>query len=236
MAVGSKIAPWYRDPLSWLCLLLLGPVIAYSLLQLIGFDRLASMTKSDWASWVQAIGSIIAILVAAGVVLVQHSLETARLRNAEVETIRKQLTSALTLIERALDFCVRAKVWLPIAADDRIRSAARAMTGELQALQSGCARLDITMAPGGYVAKDMLVLAGAISGFVGNVENIEANAYKEHNGRAQFVRYVEDQVKRLTRAQERFGKALGKLPPAPDQNNSLEVEFRMELRSTHDWY
>ena len=36
------------------------------------------MPSSDWASWVQAVGSVLAILVSAGLVLLQHWLERQR--------------------------------------------------------------------------------------------------------------------------------------------------------------
>jgi hypothetical protein len=62
MADKDKTEAWYRNPLHWLALGLITPVIIWSVVQLIGVQTVREMKTSDWASWVQAIGSILAII------------------------------------------------------------------------------------------------------------------------------------------------------------------------------
>jgi hypothetical protein len=47
----------------------------------------ACMPRSDWASWVQAVGAIVAIVASAGLIFVQHRLQLAREKEAEIDRV-----------------------------------------------------------------------------------------------------------------------------------------------------
>jgi len=71
----QPLPAWYLDPLNWLLLALLAPLVSFALVQLIGVERLASLSATEWASWVQAVGSILAIIASIYVVNRGHRLE-----------------------------------------------------------------------------------------------------------------------------------------------------------------
>lgn len=66
---------WYQDPLTWVCVASLMGLTIYALVSLlvslIGVDALRLAKGEVWAAWVQAIGTIIALLVAVGLPLWQ---------------------------------------------------------------------------------------------------------------------------------------------------------------------
>jgi len=90
----KELKPVHRDPMTWLALALIAPVLIWVLISLIGPQTLQGMNKQDWAAWVQALGSIAAILVSACVVVwqvgKQHRLEVEHVRRtATVEELRR---------------------------------------------------------------------------------------------------------------------------------------------------
>ena len=94
----SQEPKWYHDPLHWLLGVLLGPLLVYCAINLIGYDRLFGpngLKSGDWAAWVQAIGSIAAIAATGWVVQRQHWLEVERQndreRSAQVEACNREL-------------------------------------------------------------------------------------------------------------------------------------------------
>lgn len=75
-----RATPQVRRWARWLGLGLASTAAVVTLTMRLGqaFD----LSKSDWAAWVQAIGSVVAIVASAGLVFVQHHLERRR-ANAE---------------------------------------------------------------------------------------------------------------------------------------------------------
>ena len=116
--------------------------MGWSLIAIIGSERLAALDAAAWAAWVQAVGSIGAILAAAWVVRFQHRLERERSREAELSAYRSQLQLAYWIATAVLSCCDRAKDWIPTADKALVRAASRAMSGELMALQRTCSRVD----------------------------------------------------------------------------------------------
>lgn len=82
-------SPW-RDPLSWLALMLLAPVVGWSLSELGAFDWLSS---DNAPAWVQAIGALITIVVTS-VFAIGSSRDAAR----EREQVRRAYSEQLHML------------------------------------------------------------------------------------------------------------------------------------------
>lgn len=229
--------PWHRDLHTWAALLLISPVVGYFVfLGIRQVQRVFDLSKSDWAAWVQAIGSVAAIIVTALLVNRQHTLERRLQRDAEIAKHRNQLRVAAWAGRSLADFCKRVEQWLPDAEESRVRSASRAMSGELAALQAACARLDLT-ARGGEAAEHIAVLGATIGTMLEHARNIHDHAYADANGRPQFVRYVERRISQIEHATAAIGRKLERLPRDQEEDDSFaEVEFSMALRDAKEWY
>lgn len=95
-----------RDPMTYLALALIAPVFAWSLLGLVGVETLRSMSRSDWASWVQAVGSIVAILASAFLVRwqvgKQHRLQLLQAEHAGLRSEFAFLVRVVKITEFAI--------------------------------------------------------------------------------------------------------------------------------------
>ena len=60
------------------------------------------MTKAEWSGWVQAIGSVAAILASAAIVLIQHRHATLEAQKADFQRASSNLQSLLHLLSDAL--------------------------------------------------------------------------------------------------------------------------------------
>lgn len=230
MAPVNSSKPWFRDPWTWLAMLIISPVFVWMTAKLIGVIELKA---SDWAAWVQAVGSITAIVAAAVFVNWQNKLELLRAREAEIVAFRGQLQVALWLSNSLLMFFDRVQRWLPTAETGRVRSASRAMTGELLSFQAAWTRLDPT-AKGGRVAEPIAVIGATIGTMIEHARNIHEFAYAEADGRPQFIRYAESRSGSVERARNRLLRVFGELPSDPD--SSLEGEVVIGMRDGRDWY
>jgi len=89
----------------------------------------ACMTRSDWAAWVQAIGSILAVGGAAAVAIyqerTQRRLETQRLRQAKVSDAEALAALFESLADQAKDVASRLGDWHLMVGDDRYREYQR---------------------------------------------------------------------------------------------------------------
>ena len=91
---------WYRDPPQLFGVVPLTIIVCVLLAWMIGFDRLARMTSSDWAAWVQAVGSIGAIAGVEWTIQAQHQLAT----DVEMRQLRRQVASTLAPHREAIEF------------------------------------------------------------------------------------------------------------------------------------
>jgi len=69
------------------------------------------LTSDKWASWVQAVGSIGAILAAAGVVVSQHELELARVRRESAAKLQQMYEAAFQIVGGAAQIGAKAASW-----------------------------------------------------------------------------------------------------------------------------
>jgi len=98
--MAKPLPPWHQDPLSWILLALLSFVFCTLIVLLIGTERLGKLSPSDWASWVQAIGSIAAIVAAAWIASSQHRRDVERQRQAVFEySIRSYTLCSAAVID-----------------------------------------------------------------------------------------------------------------------------------------
>jgi hypothetical protein len=93
----ARIIKWLNSPFVLACLLLVGMVTDLVLL-----GRANDLSKSDWASWVQAVGSIAAILVSVGIT--NHQIRKQREADSAKEAAndRRIAEFARAVIEDAL--------------------------------------------------------------------------------------------------------------------------------------
>ena len=232
----AKATNWYRGRRMWLALgTVLALLLVWMCVRLIGTQTLRDLKAQDWAAWVQAIGSIGAILAAAGVVVLQHRLERKRADERRDDRQRQQLVMAVFVAQELAAFCEHALKSVPDAPVGRVRSMARSMKGDLRALQEVCARLDPTESTDEGETRHMVLLVATIVTLLEHVENIHEHAYAEADGRPQLIRFISTHLKRVQRARNGLVRVFGRLPPARGGDASLQIEFGTGLRDPYDW-
>lgn len=81
------------------------PIAATSLSLLIVLGIGWDLSKSEWAAWVQAIGSITAIFVALWVVQIQHAKEVSLKKEVERQNHRRQLSTLKWIYNSVAETC-----------------------------------------------------------------------------------------------------------------------------------
>ncbi len=103
-----KLLSWTPQLHRWMRVLLLSASVVAAL---VAIGLKSDLSKSDWASWVQAIGSIGAILAAFGIA------------NAQTRTVREQVRQESAATDLARYRAIRAVASILFATADQMRNA-----------------------------------------------------------------------------------------------------------------
>jgi hypothetical protein len=123
----------------------------------------SSLTSSDWAAWVQAIGSILAIFVAAGLVVFQHALAERKERKAERRASQARVDTALQLVRWATICCGRVRDFIELAPGIERDINHVNVLSDLRGLKSALERLDLNAFRGVDEIKPVVLTANALS-------------------------------------------------------------------------
>jgi hypothetical protein len=102
------------------------------------------MPKSEWASWVQAIGSVLAIILAVWVVQKQHTLELHRQDIIELRRVLANRNGALQLISGVLSVAQKIKTYCDLAVGAHAHHPEQLTIG-LNSLADAMDELETTM-------------------------------------------------------------------------------------------
>jgi len=117
MATRTVVA-WYRDPLTWLALALVSPAFIWAVGSVFGWKRLLEVEGTTWAAWVQALGSVLAIVVSTAII----NWQVRRQYSLQMQTERRHEL-------RAEFVFINSVVQVNAIAEAKVLEAAAAMVG-----------------------------------------------------------------------------------------------------------
>lgn len=100
------------------------------------------MTKGEWSGWMQFVGTVIAVVIAAFTIWAAHQLELTRKRQAEQEECTRLLESLFQLVGGTRMVAEKIGVWA--GTGGIVPADQRTMLAELRAFEIGYDRLEFS--------------------------------------------------------------------------------------------